>query len=105
MAKHIRETSYRSGDVELTVADKFIYEVNLYTLYSDRVESEGSRFYSSPKPVNYKECKVVKVDKVTRVMKTVTWVSAPLDYLESNNFILCNERKSRKRNSGRNKKR
>lgn len=105
MAKRIREASYRSGDVELTVSDEFIYEVNLYTLYPDRVESEGSRFYSSPKPLKYKECKVVKKDKVTRIMKTVTWVSAPLDYLENNNFILCNGQKSRKCNSGRNKKR
>ena len=66
MAKHIRETSYRSGDVELTVADKFIYEVNLYTLYPDRVESEGSRFYSSPKPVNYRDKQTTRGLKFSR---------------------------------------
>ena len=37
MAKRIREASYRSGDVELTVANEFIYEVNLYVIYLDRV--------------------------------------------------------------------
>lgn len=106
MAKRIRETSYRSGDVELTVADEFIYEVNLYVIYLDRVETAGSRFYSSPKPLKYKECKVIKKDKTVTIMKTVTWVSAPISYLENNNFVLCDEqRKSRKCNSGRNKKR
>jgi hypothetical protein len=106
MAKRIKEASYRSGNVELTVSDRFIYEVNLYVIYPDRVEAAGSRFYSSPKPINYKECKVIKKDKLVRVMKTVTWVSAPLDYLENNNFSLCDgQQKGRKCNSKRNKRR
>lgn len=106
MAKSTIEPSYRSGSNRVVVGDSFIYEINLYKIYKDRAETIGSQFYSSPKPLQFKECKTVK-NKDYILMKTMTWVAAPLDYLESNNFTLdSGERKQSKRNnSGGNKTR
>ena len=103
MAKRIPQPSYRSGDVKLSQASSFIYEVSLYKIYPDRAECIDSQFYSAAKPLTVnKECTVVKNKKFT-LMKTIAWLAAPLDYLENNNFKL-DDGDNRKSNPKRNKK-
>lgn len=61
-----------------------------------------SKFYSSSKPISYKEVETCKMDGFILV-KCITWLEAPLDYLLSNGFKENNEktRRTRKSNSNR----
>lgn len=106
MAKRIPEPSYRSGDVEVVVADSFIYEVSLYRIFKDRAECLDSQYYTTDKPIGkFKECKVDKKKGRDHVyMKSVTWVAAPMSYIESNGFKLVDKNEGkRKRKSSRKK--
>lgn len=86
MAKPTKVTSYRSGNLVLRVASAFIYEVNLYKYYKDRVEVVDTKYFSASAPIKDKKDESSKLKDCTLV-KCVTWVAAPLDYLIENNFI------------------
>lgn len=106
MAKRIQEPSYRSGDVELVVTDSFIYEVTLYRIYKDRAECIDSQYYSTDKPIDkFKECKVDKKKGRDHVyMKSVTWVGAPMSYIESNGFKLVDKNEGKRKRKPSRKK-
>ena len=76
---------FRSGVNEVSEGKKFLYEVCLYKDYPDRIELVDSRFYSSNKPIKYNSYKGIKMDGYVLV-KTISWLEAPLDYLISNGF-------------------
>lgn len=87
--------NYRSGSLVLRAADKFLYEVNLYKHYKDRVEIADIKYYSTNKPLPDQKIETAKMDDYLLV-KCVTWLAAPLDYLTKNNFI---EEESGRKNS------
>ena len=63
-----------------------------------------SRFFSAIKPVKYRSPQIFKMNDCVLV-KCITWLEAPLDYLIENKFTeFSNEktRRSRKPNSGKN---
>lgn len=76
---------FRSGVNEVSEGKKFLYEVCLYKDYPDRIELVDSRFYSSNKPIKYNSYKGIKMGGYVLV-KTISWLEAPLDYLISNGF-------------------
>ena len=97
---------FRSGLINVSEGKKFLYEVCLYKDYPDRVELVDNRFYSSNNPISYNPYKAIKMDGYVLV-KTISWLEAPIDYLISNGFkeVTENEniRRKRKSNSGRRK--
>lgn len=98
--------NYRSGTTSLRRGDKFLYEVCLYKDYPDRVELVDNRFYSTNKPISFNPYKGMRMNGYVLV-KTISWLEAPIDYLISNGFkeVTENEniRRKRKSNSGRRK--
>lgn len=76
---------FRSGVNEVSEGKKFLYEVCLYKDYKDRVELVDSRFYSTNKPISFNPYKEIKMDGYVLV-KTISWLEAPIDYLISNGF-------------------
>ena len=76
---------FRSGLINVSEGKKFLYEVCLYKDYKDRVELIDNRFYSSNNPISYNPYKAIKMDGYVLV-KTISWLEAPLDYLISNGF-------------------
>lgn len=86
MGKPIKVTSYRSGNQRLKAGEQFLYEVNLYKDYKDRVEMVSSKYYVTNKPLNIPKNECMSIEDFVLV-KCVTWLEAPLDYLTKNNFI------------------
>lgn len=96
MVVHSIQNVYISGELKLTACPKFLYEVSLYKIWKDRVESHGSKFFASEKPLKFKETISVKVEDY-RLVKYTTWLSAPLDYMLSNGFELYDENTRKRR--------
>ena len=96
MVKHSTQKIYVSGEHKLTEYPKFLYEVSLYKIWKDRVESHGSKFFASEQPLKFKETTSVKVEDY-RLVKYITWLSAPLDYMLNNGFELYDESNSKRK--------
>lgn len=105
MAKTSPQNIYSNSVNFLTVYPKFLYEVSLYKIWKDRAECIDSQFYMSDAPLTIsKEVTSRKVEDYTLV-KFISWLSAPLDYLLNNNYkLITNEttRRGRKSNSRKN---
>lgn len=100
MAKHTPQATYLSPQgSKLTVSSSFVYEVTLYQIYKDRIESVGNQFYAFDKPFSSKEV-IAKKYKDSVVVKFFTWLSAPLDYLVENKFKLITDEDNPKRVRG-----
>lgn len=96
MAKPTPIPSYRFGDVELIEADTFIYEVNLYRIFVDRVECLSSQHFSAEKPIKkFQEC-TTKKTKSGLYMRSIEWVAAPMSYMERNGFKLYDKTVNKK---------
>lgn len=76
---------FHSGLINVSEGKKFLYEVCLYKDYPDRVELVDNRFYSSNNPISYNPYKAIKMDGYVLV-KTISWLEAPIDYLILNGF-------------------
>lgn len=87
---------FRSGLINVSEGKKFLYEVCLYKDYKDRVELVDNRFYSSNNPISYNPYKAIKMDGYVLV-KTISWLEAPIDYLISNGFREVENNVSNKR--------
>lgn len=92
---------FRSGLINVSEGKKFLYEVCLYKDYKDRVELVDNRFYSSNNPISYNPYKSIKMDGYVLV-KTISWLEAPIDYLISNGFKEIEEDHNKKKKSKRN---
>lgn len=105
MAKKSLLKFYYNGVLKLFPADNFIYEVSLYKIWKNRAECIETKLYTSNKILYVKDCTSIKVDDYT-LIKFVSLLAAPLDYLRTNNFKLTtNEeiRLKRKPNTRKNK--
>lgn len=104
MVKRSIPNAYVSGELKLTVYSKFLYEVSLYKIWKDRVELFDSKFFVSEQPLKFKETTSVKI-KDYRLVKYITWLSAPLDYMLNNGFELYDENTRKRRQQRSNSKR
>lgn len=105
MVKKSTQSVYSNKQYKLTEYPKFLYEVSLYKIWKDRVECIGSKFYIAEKPLKIKKDTISKKVEDYLLVKYITWLSAPLDYLMQNNFKLVvneNARRKRKPSTGKN---
>lgn len=101
MVKKLTQNVYSNKQYKLTEYPKFLYEVSLYKIWRDRAECIDSQFYAAEKPLTIKKETISKKVKDYMLVKYITWLSAPLDYLLSNGFKLVtneNTRRTRKSN-------
>lgn len=105
MVEKSTQNVYSNKQCKLTEYPKFLYEVSLYKIWRDRVECIDSQFYAAEKPLTIKKETISKKVKDYMLVKYITWLSAPLDYLLSNGFKLVtneNARRTRKSNPNKN---
>lgn len=102
MAKKSTQNVYSNKQYKLTEYPKFLYEVSLYKIWKDRAECVGSQFYATPLTIK-KETISKKVEDY-RLVKFITWLSAPLDYLMQNNFKLVTDESTRRTRKSRTKR-
>lgn len=101
MANKSIQNVYYNKQRKLTVYPKFLYEVSLYKIWKDRAECIGYQFYASNTPLEIKKETISKKVEDYRLVKYITWLSAPLDYLVQNDYkLVTNENTRRKRKSG-----
>lgn len=101
MVKKSTQNVYFNKQYKLTEYPKFLYEVSLYKVWKDRAECVGSQFYAADKPLDIKkETTSTKVEDY-RLIKFITWLSAPLDYMLSNGFTLYDESDTKRKPSGK----
>lgn len=104
MAKKLTQNVYSNKQCKLTVYSKFLYEVSLYKIWSDRAECVGSKFYVSDTPLTIVKETVSKKVKDYRLVKYIAWLSAPLDYLMQNGFKLVTNESTRRTRKSRTKR-
>lgn len=109
MVKTSVQSIYTNGKIYLSEFSKFLYEVQLYKIYKDRIECSGNEFRISDKYISTKNVYIKKEDYT--LAKIITWLGAPLDYLQTNNYKLCDEsnrikrsRQQRRRNNSKGKR-
>lgn len=105
MAKKLTQNVYSNKQYELTEYPKFLYEVSLYKIWKDRAECIDNQFYIADKPLKIKKETISKKIEDYTLVKYITWLAAPLDYLVQNNFKLVtneNPRRTRKPSTRKN---
>ena len=70
--------------------------MSLYKIWKDRAECIGSKFYVADKPLTIEKETISKKVGDYRLVKFITWLSAPLDYLMQNNFKLVTDENTRR---------
>lgn len=104
MAKKSAQNVYSNKQYKLTEYPKFLYEVSLYKIWKDRAECIGSQFYAADIPLTIKKETISKKVEDYRLVKFITWLSAPLDYLMQNNFKLVTDESTRRTRKSRTKR-
>ena len=104
MAKKSTQNVYSNKQYKLTEYPKFLYEVSLYKIWKDRAECVGSQFYAADTPLTIKQETISKKVEDYRLVKFITWLSAPLDYLMQNNFKLVTDESTRRTRKSRTKR-
>lgn len=104
MVKKSTQNVYSNKQYKLTEYPKFLYEVSLYKIWKDRAECVGSQFYAADTPLTIKKETTSKKVEDYRLVKFITWLSAPLDYLMQNNFKLVTDESTRRTRKSRTKR-
>lgn len=104
MVKKLTQNVYSDKQYKLTEYPKFLYEVSLYKIWKDRAECVGSQFYVADTPLAIKKETISKKVEDYRLVKFITWLSAPLDYLMQNNFKLVTDESTRRTRKSRTKR-
>lgn len=104
MAKKSTQNVYSNKQYKLTEYPKFLYEVSLYKIWKDRAECVGSQFYVADTPLTIVKETISKKVEDYRLVKFITWLSAPLDYLMQNNFKLVTDESTRRTRKSRTKR-
>lgn len=100
MAKKLIQNVFCNKQYKLTEYPKFLYEVSLYKVWKDRAECIDNQFYIADKPLEIKKEIISKKVEDYMLVKYITWLSAPLDYLVKNDFkLVTNENTRRTRKS------
>ena len=99
MVKKSIQKFYSNKQYKLVEYSKFLYNVSLYKIWKDRAECIGDSYYAADSPLTIdKETISIKV-KDYMLVKYITWLAAPLDYMLNNGFILYDESDRRKKSS------
>lgn len=104
MVKKLTQNVYSDKQYKLTEYPKFLYEVSLYKIWKDRAECVGSQFYAADTPLTIVKETISKKVEDYRLVKFITWLSAPLDYLMQNNFKLVTDESTRRTRKSRTKR-
>lgn len=104
MVKRSTQNVYSDKQYKLTEYPKFLYEVSLYKIWKDRAECVGSQFYIADTPLTIVKETISKKVEDYRLVKFITWLSAPLDYLMQNNFKLVTDESTRRTRKSRTKR-
>lgn len=104
MVKKSTQNVYSDKQYKLTEYPKFLYEVSLYKVWKDRAECVGSQFYVADTPLTIVKEAISKKVEDYRLVKFITWLSAPLDYLMQNNFKLVTDESTRRTRKSRTKR-
>lgn len=104
MVKKSTQNVYSDKQYKLTEYPKFLYEVSLYKIWKDRAECVGSQFYVADTPLTIVKEAISKKVEDYRLVKFITWLSAPLDYLMQNNFKLVTDESTRRTRKSRTKR-
>lgn len=104
MVKKSTQNVYSNKQYKLTEYPKFLYEVSLYKIWKDRAECVGSQFYVADTPLTIVKETISKKVEDYRLVKFITWLSAPLDYLMQNNFKLVTDESTRRTRKSRTKR-
>ena len=104
MVKKSTQNVYADKQYKLTEYPKFLYEVSLYKIWKDRAECVGSQFYVADTPLTIVKETISKKVEDYRLVKFITWLSAPLDYLMQNNFKLVTDESTRRTRKSRTKR-
>lgn len=104
MVKRLTQNVYSDKQYKLTEYPKFLYEVSLYKIWKDRAECVGSQFYAADTPLTIVKETISKKVEDYRLVKFITWLSAPLDYLMQNNFKLVTDESTRRTRKSRTKR-
>lgn len=104
MVKKSTQNVYSDKQYKLTEYPKFLYEVSLYKIWKDRAECIGSQFYAADTPLTIVKETISKKVEDYRLVKFITWLSAPLDYLMQNNFKLVTDESTRRTRKSRTKR-
>lgn len=96
MVKKLTQNVYSNKQYNLTEYPKFLYEVSLYKIWKNRIECVESQFYAADSPLTIKKETISKKVEDYRLVKFITWLSAPLDYLIENNFKIVTNESNRK---------
>lgn len=104
MVKKSTQNVYSNKQYKLTEYPKFLYEVSLYKIWKDRAECIGSQFYAADTPLTIVKETISKKVEDYRLVKFITWLSAPLDYLMQNNFKLVTDESTRRTRKSRTKR-
>lgn len=104
MVKKSTQNVYSNKQYKLTEYPKFLYEVSLYKIWKDRAECIGSQFYVADTPLTIVKETISKKVEDYRLVKFITWLSAPLDYLMQNNFKLVTDESTRRTRKPRTKR-
>lgn len=104
MVKKSAQNVYSDKQYKLTEYPKFLYEVSLYKIWKDRAECVGSQFYVADTPLTIVKETISKKVEDYRLVKFITWLSAPLDYLMQNNFKLVTDESTRRTRKSRTKR-
>ena len=104
MVKKSTQDVYSDKQYKLTEYPKFLYEVSLYKIWKDRAECVGSQFYVADTPLTIVKEAISKKVEDYRLVKFITWLSAPLDYLMQNNFKLVTDESTRRTRKSRTKR-
>ena len=104
MVKKSTQNVYSDKQYKLTEYPKFLYEVSLCKIWKDRAECVGSQFYVADTPLTIVKETISKKVEDYRLVKFITWLSAPLDYLMQNNFKLVTDESTRRTRKSRTKR-
>lgn len=104
MVKRSTQNVYSDKQYKLTEYPKFLYEVSLYKIWKDRAECVGSQFYVADTPLTIVKETISKKVEDYSLVKFITWLSAPLDYLMQNNFKLVTDESTRRTRKPRTKR-
>ena len=104
MVKKSTQNVYSDKQYKLTEYPKFLYEVSLYKVWKDRSECVGSQFYVADTPLTIVKETISKKVEDYKLVKFITWLSEPLDYLMLNNFKLVADESTRRTRKSRTKR-
>lgn len=91
---------FKKDSLILNSSDKFTYEISIYNIYLNRAECVGNKFYESDVPLKFKEVECINKGDY-KIVKFITWLSAPLPFLLNNNFKIYENIGNKKRTKNR----